>query len=290
LTLPLPEGVLSYLMEVTDMYKIGEFSKLAKISTKALRYYDEMGIFKPQEINSENGYRYYSSQQLSNLYQIVALKDSGFSMAEIRDLLDDTNTKLNELDLFKKKEKELITQMQTLERKLKLLSTYMKLIESERNFQDTPVVIKELPQQLIVSCRSTLSDYSSIAEKISELESFVLREHPGNEVPNYCFTIYHDNEYRQENIDVEICHAISKKASKTLGMEYKHTEHIPHAACIIHEDSYNTIRHSYAKLIHWIVENGYEVSGALRECYIDKHTGNSSDITEIQAPVKKSES
>ena len=46
------------------MLSIGEFSKICQVSTKTLRYYAEIGLILPDEINLENGYRYYSIDQL----------------------------------------------------------------------------------------------------------------------------------------------------------------------------------------------------------------------------------
>ena len=65
------------------MLLIGEVSKISQVSLRMLRYYDKVGIFKPQIINEENGYRDYTADQLDELYQIVELRDLGFSVAEI---------------------------------------------------------------------------------------------------------------------------------------------------------------------------------------------------------------
>ncbi|MDE5950690.1 MAG: MerR family transcriptional regulator, partial [Acetatifactor sp.] len=67
------------------MYKIGELSKLCNISVKTLRYYDSEGILCPEEIDALTGYRYYSAAQLSDCYRILALKELGFTLEEIRD-------------------------------------------------------------------------------------------------------------------------------------------------------------------------------------------------------------
>ena len=66
------------------LYKIGEFSKLTNVSVKTLRYYDEINLFKPQEIDLFSGYRYYSNNQLDDLKLILSLKDVGFSLEEIK--------------------------------------------------------------------------------------------------------------------------------------------------------------------------------------------------------------
>lgn len=66
------------------MYKIGELSKLCNIPVKTLRYYDSEGILCPDEIDTSTGYRYYSAARLSDCYRILALKELGFTLEEIR--------------------------------------------------------------------------------------------------------------------------------------------------------------------------------------------------------------
>ena len=65
--------------EVATMFKIGDFSKLSQVSVKTLRYYDELGLLKPQSIDRWTSYRYYEASQLRRLNRILALKDLGFS-------------------------------------------------------------------------------------------------------------------------------------------------------------------------------------------------------------------
>ena len=70
------------------MIRIGDFSKLSRVSIKALRLYDEMGLLKPVDVDRFTGYRYYEFDQLPRLYRILALKDLGFSLEEIGRLLE----------------------------------------------------------------------------------------------------------------------------------------------------------------------------------------------------------
>ena len=66
---------------------IGEFSNICKVSTKTLRYYAEIGLLEPSEVNPENGYRYYSIEQLKTMLFINRLKSYSFSLDEIKKIL-----------------------------------------------------------------------------------------------------------------------------------------------------------------------------------------------------------
>ena len=70
------------------MLTIGEFSNICKVSTKTLRYYAEIGLILPDEINPENGYRYYSINQLEKMLLINRLKDYCFSLEEIKSIFE----------------------------------------------------------------------------------------------------------------------------------------------------------------------------------------------------------
>ncbi len=74
------------------MIRIGDFSKLSQVSVKTLRYYDETGLLKPVQADRFTGYRMYEYSQLLRLQRILALKDLGFSLDEIGQLLSENVT------------------------------------------------------------------------------------------------------------------------------------------------------------------------------------------------------
>src|SRR4249919_3466947 len=78
-----------YPYGVNYMIRIGDFSKLSQVSIKTLRYYDEMGLFKPINVDRFTGYRYYSASQLPRLNRILALGDLGLSLDQIAQVLDE---------------------------------------------------------------------------------------------------------------------------------------------------------------------------------------------------------
>jgi len=71
------------------MLKIGDLSKLSQVSVKTLRYYDEVGLLNPSQVDRFTGYRYYSIEQIPRLNRILAFKDLGFSLEQIARLLDE---------------------------------------------------------------------------------------------------------------------------------------------------------------------------------------------------------
>lgn len=71
------------------MFRIGEFAQIAQVSTRQLRHYDQLGLLRPDHTDHKSGYRYYSIRQLQRLNRILALKDLGLSLEQIRPLVED---------------------------------------------------------------------------------------------------------------------------------------------------------------------------------------------------------
>lgn len=107
------------------MYKIGEFSKLCQISVKTLRYYSDIGLLCPKEVDPFTGYRMYSGSQLQEAIQILALKELGFSLDEIREY------KENSIVMLEHKEDEIKLQIQKLQLKLEQIEFSKHIVERE---------------------------------------------------------------------------------------------------------------------------------------------------------------
>ncbi|MDD5835969.1 MAG: MerR family transcriptional regulator [bacterium] len=113
------------------LYKIGEFSKLANIPIKTLRYYDEINLFKPKEIDLFSGYRYYSEEQLKDLKIILSLKEVGFSLEEIK------KNKNNYSDeLMRHKKTELIAKEKAIEEQIKKIDYLRSKIKDNKIILD----------------------------------------------------------------------------------------------------------------------------------------------------------
>ena len=112
---------------MNGLFTIGEVSKLFDINIKTLRYYDEINLFKPQEIDLFSGYRYYSKEQIEDLMVILNLKDVGFSLEEIKKYKNNYSD-----ELMLKKKAELMFEQEILENKIKKLDYLRSKIKNKR--------------------------------------------------------------------------------------------------------------------------------------------------------------
>lgn len=85
-------------MEEEKLYSIGKVSKICDVSSRTLRYYEEVGLLRPDSINEHNGYRYYSAESMYRVQMIRYLGDEGFTLEEIGEILrEEDMTRLREI-------------------------------------------------------------------------------------------------------------------------------------------------------------------------------------------------
>ena len=113
------------------MLSIGEFSKICSVSAKTLRYYAEIGLLEPEKVDPENGYRYYSVDQLETMLFINRLKSYSFSLDEIKNII--RSDKMNGDGLyqaFARKKNEIEEQINDRNRILAQLENDISMIEA----------------------------------------------------------------------------------------------------------------------------------------------------------------
>lgn len=120
------------------IYSIGEISKMVKISSDTLRYYDEIQLLNPDYINPSNNYRFYNENQVKELLYIMELKDCGFNLEEIKKILklkDETKIK----KLFEKKKIDLSVQSKKINSSIEIIEHKLKLMED--NYMKNKILI-----------------------------------------------------------------------------------------------------------------------------------------------------
>lgn len=270
--------------EDTIYYKIGLFSKMNRVTIKALRHYDEIGLLKPAAIEKFTGYRYYTSEQLPLLHQILALREMGFTLDEIKKVQGGTPEK----DLLMQKRLELLKRIAQDTLRLSQVESY--LVKNDGESAGYHVILKELPQVIVASLRTTIPNYDALFSVVPPMGAEMERLGCVCAVPEYCFNIYHDGEYRETDIDVEICEAVTAVKEDSEMLKFKVIDRVENAACVLHKGPYEGFPNAYNAILKWLERNGYEIIDHPRESYIDGAWNKDSAadwLTEIQFPVKK---
>lgn len=265
------------------MFKIGVFSKMNQVTIKTLHHYEEIGLLPPEYVDTETGYRYYSSRQLSQLHAILSLRQMGLSLEEVGDCLQGDRLE----DILRSKKKRLEKEIWASTQKLFRLNNYLNSPEGV-SIMDYQMIVKELPEVVVACRRLVIPNYNALFEVVPEMGEEMRALGCICAAPPYCFNRYHDGEYKEENIDVEICEAVVEAKTGTDMVSFKTVPKVPMAACTLHRGPYSTIRDAYAALLTWIEANGYTVSAEARESFIDGVWNKDTDeewLTEVQIPI-----
>jgi len=272
-------------MEVNIMLKIGEFSKLSRVSIRMLRHYDDIGLLKPAEIDDFTGYRYYREDQLFIVARITALKDMGFALADIVRILEiyDDKEKLDAMLIAR--QKELAKQAEETEYKLMLLDTARKGLRKER-IMNFDVTVKTIPERYAATVHMIVPHYEDEGMAWNMMGECKEPLIPAD--PCYAVAEFLDDEFREENVGLVVSMAVKGKYTDTEHVKFKTLPAVKVASCIVN-GSYDQMGEAYATVVSWIKENGYKMNGPMFNIYhvSPAQTQNPDEyVTEACFPVE----
>ena len=264
------------------LYRIGLFAQMNRITVKALRFYEEQGLLLPAKIDEESGYRYYTMSQMETLHRILALKEAGFTIEDMKHL----NASGDERGFLLRKKKALLEKIAELTLQLSKIDGYLM---AGGNSLSAPVMVKTIPETVCAVMRRRIDSYDALFEIMPELGGYMEDAGCVCALPEYCFTQYLEPGFQEAQILVEVCEAVTEKKADRGCLRFR-TIPETRAACIYHKGSYRDFPKTYEVILRYIEENGYEICGNIRESYIDGVWNKDSEdewLSEIQIPVVK---
>jgi len=269
---------------------IGEFSRLTQVTIKTLRHYDKIGLLVPNEVDQWSRYRYYDVSQMQQLIAILRLKDLGFSLEEISNLLDEGTHKPS-LEQIEAKQNQLNQQIKELTRKLRELQRWGESIRHVNNMEGITIVT--LPPVIVASYRRVLKSREDLTPIFTKtINPEIQRIGCKRTLPIYGFMIEHEQEYKTEDIDIEYCLQVDEMYQDTDIIKFKRLPEVPQAVCLKHVGTYDTFPESFAEVMRYVETHGYKVAGEYRiqfEDSIQNQRDPKKYITIIQVPVSKNE-
>ncbi|WP_425325125.1 MerR family transcriptional regulator [Paenibacillus dendritiformis] len=285
-------GLLFHIMlccvAVISMFRIGEFSKLTQVSIRMLRYYDEVGLLKPARVDKLTGYRLYSVDQIPVIQQIILLRDMEFNVAEIAYALANWDDSFI-IGLLENKKKEIQTAIRRELEHIAKIDVAIKDIREENLAVHHNVTVKNIPSYKILSLRKVIPNYDREGELWKELFAFIEEERI--DIPKGAgnIAIFHDSDYKDADVDVEVGVIVNQLGENKGGFEYRETEAVDTMACVMVYGPFDNIARAYHSFAHWLEQHQqYQLAGLTRQiCH--KGPFNESDpayyLTEVQTPV-----
>lgn len=271
------------------MLKIGDFSKLSRISIRMLRHYDEIALLHPECVDDFTGYRYYSESQLPLAGRIQTLKSLGFGLSAIREILDKYEDAQEMEKFLLVKQKELEEEAGEIRQKLQLLDSTLKWLRKDGSLMDYNVTLKIMPERYVASVRQVIPSYECEGILWEMMCKELKAQKVQQAIPCYGMAIFHDEGHKEHNPDVEIQSCVIGTYQDTEHVKFKTVPSIQIASAT-YKGSYAQISRVNAAVANWVEENGYDSAGK-SFCIYHVSPGETSNpeelVTEVCFPVKK---
>ncbi len=233
------------------------------VTVKALRHYDKIGLLSPEYVNAENGYRFYAEEQISRMILINRLKAYGFSLTDIKKILDcgseETITRL------KRQSERLRNEISDKQNILLELTQHIISLERTKNIMayqnNYEIKIEQTKDIRVISTRQVMSlddfgkYYGHLYKRCADKEENIVLD-------GTSMAIYHDTEFDPASSDIELALGVtgSSNCDKVINGA--------RCAVTIHYGSYSKLPEAYGAIAKWVSDNGYKITAAPYEIYL----------------------
>ena len=278
------------------MFRIGEFSRITRVTIDTLRHYDALGLLKPAEVDPFTGYRYYSARQLGSLNRILALKEVGFSLEEIARILKEKLTNEELRGMLKAQLLRAEQEVRSAQVRQERILARLNYLNLEDDMPAYEVTLKPVDPLTVAAIRKTVPTLEEMPQRCSEMFDAIEQWVRANGLPlGPSMSIYYNEGFVRENIDTECSFIIpnsdpARVATSEPPIQVKQLEAVPlMASTIAMNDFYKKpggLLPAYNALAQWIEGNGYRIAGPPRELFYG--SAAKGDLTaEVQFPVEK---
>jgi DNA-binding transcriptional MerR regulator len=275
-----------------EMFRIGDFAVIAQVPASQLRYYDEIDLFKPDFIDTQNGYRYYRLEQLADLNRIIALKHLGLSLDEVRHLLKNHVSSNDIRALLEAKRAEIERRLVEERARLQQVEARLELLEAGYMPTTQPVIVKPVAAQGYLAVeRVSMEQETFIADFTRLYDQLHALDIPGR---SYMTCVASNAGYQPHGLRWQLGFLVGDGAPEHASIDEDvrlHRRDLPaveHMASIIHVGALQTGSLSYATLIQWVMFNHYDICGAFREVFLVASAPldiTTSMVMEVQVPI-----
>lgn len=271
------------------MFGIGDFARHGRVSVRMLRHYDAVGLLRPDRVDPATGYRSYAAGQLARLNRIIALKDLGFTLEQVRLILDEEVSAEQLRGMLRLRRAELAAAMATDAARLAGVEARLRTIESEGRMSTDDVVIKRVPAVRLAELTATAAGFepAQIGPVIQPLyEELCRRLDAAGVRPVGPGVAYYEDAPEGEG--AILVHAgLQVAADPGGGYDFAVVDlpELESAATIVHRGSMDDVLRSAQALARGIDAQGHRSLGYPRELYLECEGHPDTWVTELQEPV-----
>lgn len=268
------------------MLRIGDFARLVGVSVRMLRHYDQLGLLKPARIDEFTGYRYYETAQLDRANQLVATKELGFSLDEVRETLLDELSEDRLVEMLRERESALTSQIDADQQRLRRVRARLRSLEkgtamSTRTFTETSLPAVRLVQLSVAasSMEEVEPEIGSMFGRVNQVidDAGLARTGPG--IAHYTVT------------ETGVLAAVGEQIGTAVapsGLESATLDSVPRALSMTYESGgIEGIQAAWQALVVEIEARGLTPTGAFREVYRETPLDPNGEkwVIDLQQPV-----
>jgi DNA-binding transcriptional MerR regulator len=272
------------------MFSIGEFARHGRISVRMLRHYDAIGLLQPAFVDPSSGYRFYQAAQFADLNRIVALRELGFSLEQVGEMLSERLTAEELRGMLKLRKAEIQAQIRADSARLARVEARLITIEDEDRTPVDGIVVKPLAPVRVAELTGTVASYQpqDITPVIGPLyyELGCRLASAGVDVAGPALAYYEDSTSAPGAIVVHAAHPVATGGGEGDAFSVVDLPAVTGAATLIHHGAMDDVLPTVQALARWIDGNGYTSVGYAREVTLEWSTDRHKWVTELQQPVR----
>jgi DNA-binding transcriptional MerR regulator len=270
------------------MFTIGEFARHGRVSVRMLRHYDSTGLLRPARIDPASGYRFYAAGQLARLNRIIALKDLGFTLDQVRTMLDQEVSTEQMRGMLVLRRAELRSQIAADTQRLGQVEARLRVIEEEGTMPAIDIQVKKIPAIRVAELTGPVAamEPEFITPVIQGLYGDL-----GMQIRQAGMTVtgpaiaYYTPAPDGDGAIVHAALPVGGGPASGHPFEVIDLPEIGQAATIVHHGSMDNCLATFQVLGRWIEDNGYQSAGYARELYLECPADKDKWVTELQEPL-----
>jgi DNA-binding transcriptional MerR regulator len=271
------------------MFSIGEFAQHGRVSVRMLRHYDAIGLLRPACVDPVTGYRSYQASQLAQLNRVIALKDLGFTLQQVQEIMAEQVSAAELRGMLRLRRAEIQSRIDAETSRLARVEARLATIEDEARVPVDGVVIKGLAPVRVAELAGVAGSYEpeAITPVIQPLYCDLWQRMASAPVTaaGPAMAYYEDAPASDGAIVVHAAVPVAGGTDGDHGFAVVDLAEVDRAAVIIHHGSMDDVLPAVQALARWIDAGGYRAAGYAREVTLEWSPDPDRWVTELQQPI-----
>jgi len=272
------------------MFRIGDFSRIARVSCRLLRYYDEIGLLSPAHIDRDSGYRYYSATQLPRLNRILVMKELGLSLEQIARVIDDNLSAAELRAMLTVRRADIERAVAEESQRLRHVESRIAQIDSDGELSADDVIVRPEPMHRLISLRRTVASFGEARELIRDLHERVQGRVRSSGLDSLV-AIAHSTDFELDRIDVEFGFTLADNFDppSITDLSVRELEPVGAMAVCVRVGPPEQAHGVTGKIGRFVEANGYRLAGPSREFFLQRPRLDRMEesIVEMQFPIER---